>query len=378
MDYEQKYKKYKIKYLELKRQLEGNHSLKISIPTIQLPKILSRSPTGSPSKSPSESPSNQRDDSSVLSVEDLANPNLLIVSNILFEINDLIESVPKEYNIRTFLEKEMLAYFKNNKLVRPPSYLLKIAKLKCTQDKIRDTFSRLLTQKQVTENDGDLDGLVLLQSKAHSVAIGIASLLLEGIDLNLFENYIWDREIPNGLSIYEKQMYILDNGLKIIGVPDRDKDRTSEECLHIQESIAAAREEYIAEKLANLDKLLASKEDKDSLNYCQKVVNLTAGVPRSFFKEGTKYYNLIGYNPNDMNVSRDNPDPEAQSFAYAGLLKNPNNLFKRSMGMNYIKNVNTGKPINSNCFNQLRYYQKDYPLSKTVDERGKYVSNPKL
>ena len=87
MDYEQKYKKYKIKYLELKRQLEGNHSLKISIPTIQLPKILSRSPTGSPSKSPSGSPSNQRDDSSVLSVEDLANPNLLIVSNILFEIN---------------------------------------------------------------------------------------------------------------------------------------------------------------------------------------------------------------------------------------------------------------------------------------------------
>ena len=373
MDYEQKYKKYKIKYLELKRELEGNNSLKISVPTRQLPKTLPKSPTGSPSGSPSS----QRDDSSVLSVEDLANPNLLIVSNILFEINDLIESVPKEYNIRTFLEKEMLVYFKNNKLVRPPSHLLKIAKLKCTQDKIRDTFNRLLTQKQVTENDGDLDGLVLLQSKAHSVAIGIASLLLEGIDLNLFENYIWDREIPNGLSIYEKQMYILDNGLKIIGVPERDKERTSEECLHIQESIAAAREEFIAEKLANLDKLLASKEDKDSLNYCQKVVNLTSGIPRVFFKEGSKYYNLIGYNPNDMNVSRDNPDPEAQSFAYAGLLKNPNNLFKRSMGMNYIKNVNTGKPINSNCFHHLRYLHKDFPLSKKVDEHGKYVSNPK-
>ena len=155
MNYEHKYQKYKIKYLELKKELESqNSSLKVSIPTV---KNNQQSSKKDPPSTPS-SPSNQGDDhsenSSVLSLEELSDPNIIIVSSILYEIHELIESVPKEYSIRTFLEKEMLKYLKTTSLLRPPTLLIKLAKLKCTQDKVRDTFTRLLTQKQITENDG--------------------------------------------------------------------------------------------------------------------------------------------------------------------------------------------------------------------------------
>ena len=380
MNYEHKYKKYKIKYLELKRDLD-NSSLRVGIPSTQ-PSLKKNPALPASPPSPPSSPSSQGDDnsenSSVLSIEELSDPNIIIVSSILFEIHELIESVPKEYNIRTFLEKEMLKYLKTSSLLRPPTLLIKLAKLKCTQDKIKDTFTRLLTQKQVTDNDGDLDGLVLLQSKAHSVATGLAGVLLEGIDLSMFENYLWDRPIPTGLSIYQRQQYILDNHLRITGVSEQEKDRTSQECLHIQEAIVMATHEFFTDKLNNLDALLASKEDKNSLSYCIKIANATAGVPKSFFREGTKYYNLIGYNPNDRNVSRDNSNPDAESFAFAGLIKHPNDFFRRNQGMNYIKNINTGKPINSNCFNLLRYHPYEFPLSKKVNEFGKYISKSKL
>jgi hypothetical protein len=313
---------------------------------------------------------------STLSEDELRDPKLLIVSNILFEISDIIDNVDKEYNFRTMLEKEMLKYLNTNKLLRIPVELVKLAKLKCTQDKIIGTINKLLPPiSDKYRNDPDaLPGLI---SKSHAASIGIATTLLEGIDLNMLENYIWNKPIPQELSTFEKQKYIIDNNLKIIGVPDGDISRTTPECLHIQEDVLKIEKEMFDNKLKDLDNILSSNEDKNSFTYCNKIASAAHGLGISMFKEGTNYYDLIGYNPNDNNVSRDNPDPKRESFAWAGKLKHPND-FRRSFGMNHIKNIHTGRPIPSNCFNSLRYYNPEFPLSKKINERGKYISTSNL
>ena len=81
MNYEQKYKKYKIKYLDLKKELESqNSSLKISLPPVN------NKPPSAPS-SPSSQGDDHSENSSVLSIDELSDPNIIIVSNILYEIH---------------------------------------------------------------------------------------------------------------------------------------------------------------------------------------------------------------------------------------------------------------------------------------------------
>jgi hypothetical protein len=312
---------------------------------------------------------------STLSDEELRDPKLLIVSNILFEIGDIIDNVDKEYNFRTMLEREMLKYLNTNKLLRTPNILVQLAKLKCTRDKIKDTINRLLPP--ISDKYRNPDGIQELLIKSNGIAKYITTTLLEGIDLNLFENYLWDKPIPRGLSTYEKQLYILKNDLKIIGVPDADITRTTPECLHIQDSILEIEKEIFDNKIKDLDNILSSNENKNNFTYCNKIASAVNGLGSSMFKEGTDYYNLIGYNPNDTNVSRDNPDPKRDSFAWAGRINHPNDL-RRSLGMYHIKNIHTRKPIPSNCFNSLRYYNAEFPLSKKVNDRGKYIPSNNL
>jgi hypothetical protein len=315
---------------------------------------------------------------STLSEEELRDPKLLIVSNVLFEIDDIIDNVEKEYNFRTMLERAMLKYLNTNKLLRTPNTLVQIARLKCTRDKIQGTVNNLLPPlSDKVRNDPDsMSGLLL---KSYGVSGMLASTLLEGIDLNLFENYLWDKPIPHDLSIFEKQKYILDNKLKIMGVPDRDISRTTPECLHIQDSILEIEQQIFNNKIRDLNNILSSNENKNNFAYCNKIASAVNGLGSSMFKEGTDYYNKIGYNPNDTNVSRDNPDPNSnkKSFAWAGRINHPND-FRRSLGMYHIKNINTGKPIPSNCFNSLRYYNAEFPLSKKVNDRGKYIPSSNL
>lgn len=313
---------------------------------------------------------------STLSEEELRDPRLLIVSNILFEISDIIDNVEKEYNFRTLLEKAMLRYLNTNKLLRPPIILVELVKLKCTKDKIQETIN-IAFPPISEEYRNDPDALSSLIPKSRVVSQMLTPILLEGIDLAMFENYVWDKPIPKDLSIYKKQLYILENNLKIIGVPEHDSSRTTPECYSIQDSISQIQKKIYDDKIRNLEDILSSKEDKNNFSYCNKITSAVNGLGSSIFKEGTYYYDLIGYNPNDTNVSRDNPDPRNDSFAWAGKLKHPND-FRRSLGMYHIKNIHTGKPIPSNCFNSLRYYNTEFPLSKKINEKGKYISNSNL
>lgn len=329
------------------------------------------------------------DDSlSTLSEDELHDPYLYLVSNILYEINDILESVDKIYTFRTFLEKEMLKYCNNNKLLRNPEMLVRLAALKCTQDKIKGTIDTLLRPIKHDLRD-DPDALPLFYSKSRSASIGIAKVLLEGIDLALFENYTWDQPIPDIKKtdditydelIRQKQMYIIENNLRIVGIPQREESRTTTECLVIQDSINQIYEDIYNEKLNRVNELLKSREDKNTDQFCSKITSATLGLNPALFKEGSRYYNELGYNPNDNNVSRDNPNPTAKSFAYSGKINNPNTLFGKfgKLNMNHIKNINTNMPINSNCFNKLRYYGIDFPLSKKINNNGKYISQKNL
>ena len=312
---------------------------------------------------------------STLSEEELRDPRLLIVSNILFEISDIIDNVDKEYNFRTMLEKEMLKYLNTNKLLRIPIELVQLVKLECTRNMVKNTIVKLLPPIY----DELRSSPDIIYGRSYGVAAGLASMLLEGVDLNLHENYIWDNPIPKGTSIpnFVKHKYILDNNLKIIGVPTGQQNRTLPECVHIQDDILKIEKEMFDNKIRDLDNILSSNEDKSKFTYCNKIASAVQGLGTSMFKEGSYYYNLIGYNPNDNNVSRDNPDPNKESFAWAGKLKHPND-FRRSLGMNHIKNIHTGRPIPSNCFNSLRYYNLEFPLSKKINDKGKYISTSNL
>jgi len=333
------------------------------------------------------------DDSlSTLSEDELHDPYLYLVSNILYEINDILDSVDKIYTFRTFLEKEMLKYCNNNKLLRNPEILVRLARLKCTRDKVQGTIDTLLRPIKDDIRNEARDNLQLLHDihgKSQGVAIGIASLLLEGVDLNMLENYTWDPPIPDfkrtddityNEIIRQKQMYIIENNLRIVGIPQRDESRTTAECLVIQDSINQIYEDIYNEKLSKVNELLESREDKNTDQFCSKITSATLGLNPALFKEGSQYYNELGYNPNDNNVSRDNPNPTAKSFAYAGKINNPNTLFGKfgKLNMNHIKNINTNMPINSNCFNKLRYYGIDFPLSKKINNNGKYISQKNL
>lgn len=313
---------------------------------------------------------------STLSEEELRDPKLLIVSNILFEISDIIDNVEKEYNFRTLLEKDMLKYLNTKKLLRIPIILVELAKLKCTRDKIKDTVDNLLAPIRAEYRDDPL-AISSLIGKSHGVSQMLVPILLEGVDISMFENYTWDKPIPHGLSNSEKQLYILQNNLKITGIPDGDISRTTPECLRIQDSIYQIEKKIYDNKIKDLDNILSSNENKNHFTYCNKIASAVNGLGTSMFKEGTYYYNLIGYNPNDTNVSRDNPEPKKDSFAWAGRLKHPND-FRRSLGMYHINNIHTGRPIPSNCFNSLRYYNAEFPLSKKINDRGKYISSNNL
>jgi hypothetical protein len=333
------------------------------------------------------------DDSlSTLSEEELHDPYLYLVSNILYEINDILDSVDKIYTFRTFLEREMLKYCNTNKLLRKPEILIRLARLKCTKDKIQGTIDvsiPLIDDDLRNDAKEDPQLLHILHAKSHSVSIGISQILLEGIDLVLFENYIWNQPIINiektdNISWEEiqrqKQTYIIDNNLKIIGIPEKDESRTTPECLNIQNSIDQIYQDLYNEKINKIDELLASKENKNTNQFCSKITTATLGLNPALFKEGSQYYNMLGYNPNDNNVSRDNPNPTSNSFAYAGRINNPNSVFGKfgKLSMNNIKNINTGMPINSNCFNKLRYYGIDFPLSKKINNNGKYIPQKNL
>ena len=105
------------------------------------------------------------------------------------------------------------------------SDLIKLAQLKCTRDKVSGTVNKLLTQRKLDNLKSELKSEPKLikpqiKSVSTSAAMGITTFLLEGMDLALFENYLWSESIPESLSYREKQQYILDNNLKIIGVPE--------------------------------------------------------------------------------------------------------------------------------------------------------------
>ena len=302
----------------------------------------------------------------------------LLISNILYEIRYILDKIPIEYNFKQVLEEEMINYLNKNSLLRPSSHLIKLAQLKCTRDKVSGTVNKLLTQRKLDNLKSELKsepGLIKsgTKSASTSAAMGITTFLLEGMDLALFENYLWSKSIPESLSYREKQQYILDNNLKIIGVPERDISRTTKECLNIQNDINKFTTDIYTAKLDELNGLLDIYDPKILENFCDDITNLTDGLPPHLFKEGTKYYKILGFNPNDMNVSRNNPDPKQFSYAYAGKLKHPND-FRRYLGKNIIQNIYTGKPIPSRCFNSLKYREGITLNTKKLNEYGKYES----
>lgn len=284
----------------------------------------------------------------------------------------------------------MLRYCNTTKLLRKPEVLVRMAGLECVKRHFETTIKILLPLPR----EKDLDEPLMISSlhaKSFNVATSLAMFLLDGMDLNMNQNFIWDPPIPkipyDGDGPEDKvkhdrlvQEYILQNNLKIIGVTETERPRTPAPCFNLQQSIDQIYRDIYNEKLEKMNELLASGENRNSDQFCSKLTSYSIGLDPALFREGGQYYDTLGYNPNDINVSRDNPDPRAKSFAYAGRIANPNSIFSKfgKLSMNHIKNINTGMPINSNCFKKLHYYGIDFPLSKKLNNNGKYISEKDL
>jgi hypothetical protein len=376
MHYKQKYLKYKNKYIKLKNQIGGSCSINIDEYIENEQKYM-------------------KNNLSYLDENEKKSPVINKINKLIEIISPIISKIPHEYNFVTYLTRELISYIYNIRLLRPFNMLYKLAVLPCTELFIKEHISNLNQEyidKLKLKDPSNLEEYLITRS--HGKANSIAKVLLEGYDLANSDNYIWGKrnlteeekkifiinkisDIPIGLCTRDKQIYIIEENLEIIHHKDSEEGRMFTDCKTIQSVIDKIKNELSQLILNNLFSYIDSiPEDKRNTHEyyinIEQIINKLPDHNLFIANDDNPNYNKLGYNPFDKNISRDNPSPDEESFAFKGTFLHPNNLLK-NMGMIYIKNKNNNEKIYSDGFFHLRYTIYDAPSSKVIDKYGKYI-----
>lgn len=370
---------------------------------------------------------------------EFTDPDLHYLSENDRVINELIESLadvlPNVYNFRENLKKWMqIELEKMGGLKRNIKLLIALANVSCVKKIIKVTTRKLTNKYESNENEAinwdsvnandisdieespfnpdgsekDLQDEEQLLVRSNSIANNIASILVHGWDISDSINFIWNKPLPpeNEMTPNDLEDYILDNNLYITGVKESGRfpmrcaeeinrlktfqkrkyknaefDLTNPEVIKLKTKLSRiySSDDKIAEvinKYVELDEYISSNPpDANSNNFCERITTLTKDFPNILLNERSDLYQKLGFNPNDPNVSRDNPNPYMASFALSGLTKKILGL-NATYGMNEVKNPYTGKLVNSNCFNVLKYNPSDVNyLSKKKDKHNMFIPN---